>query len=173
MTLKQVILHQLYEMQREMAAAIRGLSPEQLQTRLPGKNNHIAWIVQHCCANVDIWLHRPTTGVFAIEHTERFIQWPVSPPEEGEQFPDVERLLDRWMQVTSAGIAVIASLDATQLSNPGQEQGQEAVVNSCLRVLNHQNAHLRQIWMMLGDFGLSDTRWPCQGTWLANEEGLS
>lgn len=57
MTLKQVILHQLYEMQREMAAAIRGLSPEQLQTRLPGKNNHIAWIVQHCCANVDIWLH--------------------------------------------------------------------------------------------------------------------
>ena len=106
MTLKQYILHQLREMQREMATAIRGLSPEHLQTCLPGKKNHVAWIVQHCCANVDIWLCRPTTGDFAIEHTDRFISWPVSPPEDGEQFPNAEILLDRWTCVTDTGIAV-------------------------------------------------------------------
>ena len=168
MTLKQYIPHQLREMQREMATAIRGLSPEHLQTCLPGKKNHIAWIVQHCCANVDIWLCRPTTGDFAIEHTDRFISWPVSPPEDGEQFPNAEILLDRWTCVTDTGIAVIASLDETQLSKPGQAFAKEPVVQSCLRVLNHQNAHLRQIWTMLGDFGLSDTHWPSQGTWLAD-----
>jgi uncharacterized damage-inducible protein DinB len=168
--LKRVILHQLREMQREMALAISGLSSEHLEARLPGRRNSIAWIVQHCCANVDIWLHRSTMGEFAIQHTDRFITWPVSPPEEGESFPDANTLLDRWARATEAGISAIASLDDSQLLVPGQALGKEAMVQSCLRVLNHQNAHLRQIWMMLGSLGLSDAHWPSQGTWLAYED---
>jgi uncharacterized damage-inducible protein DinB len=168
--LKTVILHQLSEMQREMALAISGLSPEHLVAQLPLRVNHIAWIVQHCCANVDIWLHRQTTGDFAIEHTDRFISWPVSPPEEGETFPNADTLLDRWRRVTEAGILSIASLDDSQLLEPGQAFGKEAMIQSCLRVINHQNAHLRQIWMMLGSLGLSDAHWPIQGTWLASAD---
>ena len=168
MILKKYILHQLREMQREMTVALRGLSPEQLHARPPGQKNHIAWIVQHCCINVDALLHRSTTGRFAISHTDRFLDWPTSPPGDGEQFPDANALLDRWTHVTEGGIAAIASLDEAQLLEPGQVFGEEPIVQSCLRVINHQNAHLRQIWMVLGGLRLSGKRWPTQGTWLAN-----
>jgi len=170
MTLKQYILHQLREMQREMATALTGLTQDQLQTCPTGQNLHIAWMAQHCCANVDIWLHRAITGNFAISHSDRFINWPPPPPGESEPFPDAQTLLDRWMRVSEAAISAIESLDEEDLHKPGQTINQEPLVESCLRAINHQNAHLRQIWMILGHLGLSEERWPAQGAWLAHNE---
>ena len=170
MTLTQYVVHQLREMQREMAIAVAGLSSEELQRRAPGQATHIAWIAQHCCANTDKWLHRPITGGYAIEHTERFTCWPVSPPEEGEPFPDPAALLDRWMRVTEATINAVASLNDSALALPGQACGEEPLAQSFLRVINHQNAHLRQVWMIAGYLGLSQGRWPKQGAWLADSQ---
>ena len=112
MTLKKYILHQLCEMQREVTAVLRGLSPEQLNAHPPGQKNHIAWIVQHCCINVDALLHRSTTGRFAISHTDRFIDWPTSPPEDG--YSTVGRVL------LKRGSPPLHLLMRRSCSNPGK-----------------------------------------------------
>jgi hypothetical protein len=46
-------------------------------------------------------------------------------------------------------------------------EGKEPLTESHPRVINRQNSHLRQIWMIAGYLGLSGTKWPKQGNWPA------
>jgi hypothetical protein len=167
-TLKAFILHQLREMQREMLLAIDDLSDDDLTSHEPGNHNPIAWIVEHCISNVDFCLHKGITGEFRIPHDPRFTTWPLIEPKPGDPYPAVPELIERWRTVTDASIALVNNLPEERLQEPSREAAgdSEPLVESCLRCINHQNAHLRHIWCILGRRSVR-AKWPMQGDWLA------
>ena len=167
MTLKQYILHQLREIRREMLTALEGLSEEELVAHEPEGRSPIAWIVEHCCANVDFFLHRGITGRFCVEHDRRFLAWPIIEPQPGDSYPPPEELAARWTRVMDASLEALESLPEEGLQEPSKSsRPPEPLVESCLRVINHHSSHLRQIWCLLG-WRRTATKWPEQGTWLA------
>jgi len=166
-TLKDYILHQLREARREMLKAIDGLSPEVMASHAPGGHSPIAWIVCHCLVNVDFFIHSGITGEFGLEHDDRFRRWPLIEPAPGDAFPPPAELTDRWSRLLDASCAAVESLPDDALQQPGKSANPpEPLVESCLRVINHTNAHLRQIWCILGRQRVDD-RYPTQETWLA------
>jgi hypothetical protein len=167
MTLKDYILHQLREMKREMQAAIDGLSEEDLTSHEPGLRNPIAWIVQHCCVNVDFFIYRGITDEFCLEHEEKHLRWPLETPQPGDSYPPLDKLIERWTRLLDASVQALEALPEEQLQEPSRRsRPPEPLVESCLRVINHQNAHLRQIWCILGQRQV-EGKWPTQDTWLA------
>ncbi len=168
--LKQLVLHQLHEIRREMLIAIDGLSEDDLVAHEPHGRSPIAWIVQHCCSNLDHFIVRAVTGKPALEHDRRFTTWPLIEPRPGDDYPPLPKLIERWTTVCDASIAAIESLPEEALQQPGPatspEHDPEPLVESCLRVINHQNSHLRQIWCIIGRRGIN-AKYPDQQTWLA------
>ena len=65
-----------------------------------------------------------------------------------------------------AAIAAFEAMPEARLQEPGHAPIQEPLVESCLRVINHQNVHLRNIWCILGERRV-DEKWAEQQTWLA------
>lgn len=166
-TLKGYILHQLREMKREMLAAVEGLSEEDLTSHEPGGHSPIAWIVQHCCSNVDFFIHRGSTGQFFLQHDRRFLTWPLIDPKPGDEYPPPAELVERWSSLWDAATAALEALPEERLQQPSRSANPpEPLVESCLRVVNHSNAHLRQIWCILGRRRV-DGKYPTQQTWLA------
>ena len=165
MTLKQYLLHQLREIRREMLVAIEGLSAEDLTSHEPGGHSPIAWIVQHCVLNVDYFIHRAVTERLCLHHDRQFLTWPLIEPQPGDEYPPLGELVERWTTVLNASLAALESIPEERLQEPSPTVT-EPLVESCLRVTNHQNNHLRQIWCILGRRHV-DSRFPDQQTWLA------
>ena len=166
-TLKDYILHQLREIKREMLAAIEGLAEDDLAWLAAEDQGPIAWIVQHCCANVDFFIHKGITGQFCLEHEPRFLLWPLPPRRPDDAYPPRSELAERWSRLLDAGAAALESAGAERLQEPSaSSRPPEPLVESCLRVVNHTNAHLRQLWCILGQRRVAG-KWPVQETWLA------
>ena len=167
MTLKQCICHQLREMKRELLKALDGLSAEDVTSHDPGGHSPVAWIVQHCCANVDFFIHKGVSGEFAVEHEQRYLSWPIVEPKAGDAYPSPAELAERWVTICDAGISAIKALTDQQLQEGGKSTDPpEPLIESCMRVVNHQNVHIRQIWQIRGLRALATTS-PTQETWLA------
>lgn len=167
MTLKEYILHQLREMKREMLVAVEGLSEEDLTSHEPGNHSPIAWIVQHCSVNVDFFIHKGITGEFCLEHENKFRASPLIDPRPGHEYPPPSELVGRWTGLLDASTLALEAITNERLQEPSRSSNPpEPLVQSCLRVINHQNAHLRQIWCILGRRRV-DEKWPVQQTWLA------
>jgi hypothetical protein len=165
--LKGFIIHQLRELRREMLAALDGLSDEELTSHEPNLRNPIAWIVQHCCLNVDFFINKGIRGELFLQHAPNFLARPSPTPKPGDPYPSGAELRDRWSKLLDAGATALEGLTAEQLQQPSCcARNKEPLVESCLRVINHQNAHLRQIWCILGR-RRRDDKWPRQETWLA------
>jgi len=164
MTLNKYILHQMAEAKREMVEAIKGLPSNVLSSHEPAGHWPIAWIVQHCCLNADFFLHHHMTGKFILEHEDRFKGWPLKEPKTEDQYPVAEKLIERWSTVWDGVMAEFSKLDEAKLSE--KLHGREPLIDSCLRVINHANAHLRGIWCILGERRV-DAKFPEQQTWLA------
>jgi DinB superfamily len=167
MTLKQYVLHQLREMKREVLESVSGLAPEEWTSHEPGDHSPIAWILQHCCANTDFFIHCGLTGDMAIDHDVRVLSGPRTDPEPGDPYPSGEELCERWAKVCDASIAALEEGSEECLQKPSRSmENPEPLVESCLRVINHQNAHIRQIWCFRGLRGRED-KYPQQQSWLA------
>ena len=167
MTLKEYVLHQLREMKREMLESIDGMDAAALAFDDSASHSPAAWVVQHACANVDYFLHKGLTGRFAIDHEPRYLSRPLIGPEPGDEYPSPEELVDRWRSVCEAAIGALDNATEARLQEPTRVvQPEEALVESCLRVINHQNAHMRQIWCLRGLQG-EKNKYPHQQTWLA------
>ncbi len=167
MTLTEYILHQLREIQREMLLAIGSLSEEDLTWLGAGEQGPIAWIVQHCCVNVDFFIHKGITGEVCLEHEPRFLAWPLPERKPDDEYPPLRELIERWTKLLDASVQALEDLPEERLQEPNRSSNpSEPLVESCLRVINHQNAHLRQIWCILGKRRV-DEKWPVQDTWLA------
>ena len=165
MTLREYILHQLREAKREMLVAIEGLASEDLTSHEPCGHWPIAWIVQHCCGNVDGFLHRAVTGQPVLEHEDRYRKRPLAEPQPGDTYPELSELAARWTTLWDAVLPLMETLDEEAFQSQ-PEHGVEPLVESCLRVINHTNVHLRNIWTILGERRVDD-KFAEQQTWLA------
>jgi len=167
MFLKDYILHQVREMKRELLVVLDGLGEQDMTSYESGEQTCIAWIVQHCCANVDFFIHKGSTGDFFLSHEQRFLTWPLIDPTPEDVYPPREELIHRWTGLCDAGVRALESLPEEDVQAPSKSADPgEPLVESCLRVVNHQNVHLRQIWCILGRRHI-DKKWPVHETWLA------
>ncbi len=166
-TLKDYTVHQLREMKREMLKAVGGLCEDDMTSHEPGGHSPIAWIVSHCLVNVDFFLHKGMSGQFLLEHDPKLRAWPIIDPRPGDAYPPGAELAERWSRLCDAAVGAIEAAPAERLQQPSRSANPpEPLVESCLRVTNHSNAHLRQIWCILGRRRV-DGKWPTQETWLA------
>ena len=166
MTLTEYVLHQMREMKREMLAAVDGLSDEDVRSHEPGDYNPISWMMQHCCVNVDFLIHKGLTGEFYLEHEQRFLDWPLDRPQPGDSYPPLAELIERWSTLADAAVAQLQTAPEGFMEKASLAVGPtETLAESCLRSINHQNAHLRQIWCIVGRKRI-DQKWPTQEAWL-------
>jgi len=164
MQLKEYIIHQMSEAKREMIEAVKDLPADAVSSMKPGGHWPIGWIVQHCCQNADFFLYEHMTGKSVLEHDERYRGWPLKEPKPEDIYPSSEKLIERWSAVWDAVIAEFRKLDESSISE--KLHGREPLAESCLRVINHANSHLRAIWCLLGEQRV-DSKYPEQQTWLA------
>lgn len=166
MTLKSYILHQMREIKREVLAAITDLSDDDLQSFEPCGHWPIAWIVQHCCGIIDSFIYKHITGKAFLIHDVEKIAWPFKvEPKPEDIYPSSIILIERWSTLLEASIAMLEHLDEEKYQDKFYNHD-EPISESCLRVINHTNAHLRNIWCILGEKHI-DSKWSEQQTWLA------
>ena len=164
---KEILFFQLAELGNEFADALADLTQEQLTARpLPGQNP-IGWIACHCLRNWDFFIHQRQTnrsllgaeGEFA--HLGRYAS---QDPTEGNPPPDFALLPQAVEEIFAACIQLIEGLDESALDNLApywHHQNFEPVAGNCVRVINHSNTHLRDIWMLRGAMG-DKTHFPKQ-----------
>ncbi len=166
MTRKEILVFQLRECRNEIANALDGLTAEQFaEQALPGRN-HVGWIVCHCMNNFDFFLHQRQTGESMLggARYEPFAAHGRTPPGDDNPAPDFTDLTRAADEVFRACIEVIAGLldDAFGEKPPyWHHETFESTAGTCVRVINHSNAHLRQIWLLRGVMDAPDP-WPVQ-----------
>lgn len=163
--MKEYILYQLKEAKRELTGSITGLSKKELISYSPSNHWPIAWIILHCLRNVDKWLINNITGEFVLKHDEIFDVWPPKKPEEDYEYPDLIELIKRVTIVFEKAIGCILGLKEEEFLNKFSTK--ETLIVSCLRIINHTNSHLRNIWYILGE--IKADKWPVQKTWIPED----
>jgi hypothetical protein len=167
MTRKEILLFQLREIRNEFADALADLTQEQLTAKAIGDHNPIGWIVCHCISNFDFFIHERQTNKSIVADYEDYgiyTRYAWKPPTEENPPPDLTRAVNALDKVCEICIELIESLDEEALSNPApywHNENFESTTGNCIRVINHSNAHLRQIWMVRGALGDTD-HWPVQ-----------
>ncbi len=163
--MKNYILYQLKEIKRELIDSITGLSSNDLISFSPSKHWPIAWVVLHCLRNVDKWLISNITGEFVLKHDEIFEAWPPEKPKEDYLYPDLIELTKRITIIFGKVIECVNNLEENDLLN--NFTAKEPLKTSCLRVINHANSHLRNIWYILGEMKID--KWSKQKTWIPED----
>ncbi len=160
--LKLFITYQLREMKRELSDAIAGLSEEDMSSHEPCGHWPVAWIAEHCSDVADRFLYHPVKERFFLEHDPVIDNWAKQPPEPGYQYPSKDRINERWETLCDAVLGVV---DVLSLEDLQKSFGKEPYVESCLRVINHTNVHLRSLWCVLGERRI-DEKFPEQAPWM-------
>lgn len=166
MTRKEILVFQLREIRNEFADALADLTQEQYARRHIEGRNPIGWIVCHCLMNFDFFIHQRQTSrsLLADGKYESFRKYASNPPTEQNPVPDFTGLTGAVDEIFSMCIKLIEALDEDAFDNPApywHHRNFESVAGNCVRVINHSNAHLRQIWMLRGSFGDKE-HWPVQ-----------
>jgi hypothetical protein len=168
-TRKEILLFQLHECRNEFADALEGLSHDQLDARPIEGRNPIGWIVCHCMKNFDFFLYEPQNGRSLLSLDDPygpFARYQARPPGPENPPPDMTGLAETADRVFAACIAAIEPLDERAFDEEAphwmhRDDNIEHVAGNCARVINHSNAHLRQIWMLRGAMGDTE-HWPVQ-----------
>lgn len=167
MTRKEILLFQLREIRNEFADALADLTHEQMIADPLEGRNPIGWIVCHCINNFDFFLYQRQLNkslVNASDERKKFARYASNAPNQENSPPDLTDLPDAFDKVCETCIEVIESLDEEALNNLSpywHHENFESTSGNCVRVINHSNAHLRQIWMIRGTLGHKD-HWPVQ-----------
>jgi hypothetical protein len=164
MTRKDILLNQLAECRNEMANTLTDLDETHLAHSVDG-HNCIGWIVAHCMRNFDHFLFAQHTGDWRMK--DRYPDlgtWASEPPSDINPTPDLTDLAKKADEQLGTAIAVLGDLTEEQLSDAAPHWNHElfeSTASNCVRVINHTNAHLRQIMLVRGVLGLVDP-WPVQ-----------
>ena len=158
MTRKEILVFQLREIRNEFADALADLTQEQLAKKHIGDHNSIGWIASHCLNNFNFFIHYPQTKSSILSEGGVY-------EELGTYgYPDLSDLPDVVNKVFGVCIELIEALDEEDFDKSAlywHHEHYESVAGNCVRVINHSNAHLRQIWMQRGAFG-DNEHWPLQ-----------
>ena len=160
MTRKEILIFQLREIRNEFQKALTGLDAAALtSTPIPGRRNSIGWIVCHCMRTMDRFVHTMQTGKPCAEvhpHLAPYIEHGSRDPGEDNPLPDYSGVAAAWGELQSACIGLIEKLSEEDLDGVAPHwsgRKPEIVAANCVRMINHKNAHLRQIWMLRGAMG--------------------
>ena len=149
--------------------AFYDLSDEQIRSfPIPGRNN-IAWIIMPTLQNLDTYANAFQTGERALTHEERWDLWRCSEdqrPKPGDAFPSKRKMMDVLRAVRDAameGIAVAVEGDLRGSRMAESWWGERTSADAYMRTIFHTMAHVRQIWLLRGAFGIIDgMSWPRQ-----------
>lgn len=167
MTRKEILLFQLREIRNEFADALEGLTHEELLAQPMKGRNPIGWIACHCINNFNFFLYQRQINksvLNANEEYKSFAKYGWSPPTKDNKPPDLTELASAVDRIFSDCVDLIASLEEEALTNlppHWHHKNFESTAGNCVRVINHSNAHLRQIWITRGALGDKD-HWPVQ-----------
>lgn len=146
--LKLFISYQLKEMKRELLAALEGLSEEDLTSHEPCGHWPVAWVAEHCSDVADKFLYHPIKGALFLEHDPAIVNWPKAAPQPGHAYRSRDEIARRWETLCDAILELHEAMSPDDLQ---KTYGAEPYVESCLRVINHTNVHLRSLWCILGE----------------------
>jgi hypothetical protein len=175
MTRKEILVFQLQETRNEFADALADLTQEQLAARPIAGRNPIGWIACHCLRNFDFLVHQRQTNASMMGEQGPYgalAAYSRNPPTDQNPTPDLAGLADAVADVFGACIRIIEALDEDafdKLAPYWHHQNFESIAGNCVRVINHSNAHLRQIWMLRGALGDRE-HWPRQTLYKASNE---
>ena len=175
MTRKEILVFQLREIRNEFLDALADLTQEQLTATPIEGRNPIGWIACHCLHNFDFFIHQRQTNTSLMTTDGKYGQlakygW--SLPNEDNPPPDFAGLSNAVDEVFGACIELIEALDEEALSKLSpywHHKNFESTAGNCVRVINHSNAHLRQIWLLRGAMGDKD-HWPGQTLYKKSNE---
>lgn len=155
----------LDEVLTALEECLAGLTDEQVWAfPLPGRHC-IASIVMHCQENLDVYACLCQTGVACLEHDPRFDlwRWPEDQvPGPMPDMPGAAMLVERAKAIRAAAMPGIEAATSGELAGRRHcpdwwvARGKNAA-DAYLRTIHHTQAHVRQIWLMRGAMGLTDT----------------
>ena len=164
---KETLLFMLDEVRNELANALEDLTQEQLAARPLEGQNPIGWIVCHCMRNASFFLHEARTGAALLSELPRgpgYDRYARADPDDANLAPDLSEAIADLDCVYALAIARLRDLDEEAFDQPAsfwQRERPETVASSCVRVINHSNAHIREIWLLR--WALGDRQcWPHQ-----------
>jgi hypothetical protein len=160
--LKDFILYQIKEMKRELSDALAGLREEDLVSHDPAGHWPVAWIAEHCSDVADKFLFASVKGKLFLDHDPVIVNWPKVAPQPGYRYLSGSEITRRWETLCDAIVEIVDGMSEADLQTT---YGQEPYVESCLRVINHTNVHLRSLWCVLGERRIDD-KFPEQKTHL-------
>jgi len=158
MTRKEILVFQLREIRNEFADALADLDQEHLVKQHIEGHNPIGWIACHCLNNFNFFIHLCQTKKSILSDGgiyEKLGAYGHKPPTEDNPPPDLTELPRVVDEVFEACIQLIETLDEDAFGKPApywHHRNYESTAGNCVRVINHSNAHLRQIWMLRGAF---------------------
>jgi len=167
MSRKDILTFLLDEARNEFCNALAGLTPEDLAARPVADQNPIGWIVCHCMKNANWFLYEVETGRSLLVgdlRLEAYDRYSSADPTPDNPAPDLSRAVADLDRIYASAIASIAALDGPDLDRPGprwQRSRPETRAVNCLRVINHSNAHIREIWLLRWALGRRE-EWPHQ-----------
>ena len=164
---KEILVFLLQEARNEFANALEGLGPEDLPARPVPDQNPIGWIVCHCMRNANWFLYGVETGDSLLTRDPRlqaYDRYAAAPPASDNPTPDLSRAISDLDAIYAQAIAAVNNLDEESLDRPGNHWPHakpESRAANCLRVINHSNAHTREIWLLRWAQGKREV-WPHQ-----------
>lgn len=164
---KETLVFQLEELRNEFADALDDLTQEQLTATPHPALNPIGWIACHCMHNWDFFIHQCQTNTSLLTRDGVFGQlaeYGRDPSSALNPPPDLSSLPKVVHKIMTRCIDLIKAVDEQALSEAGpfwHHRQPESTSGNCVRIINHTNAHLRQIWMVRGYLG-DETHWPVQ-----------
>jgi DinB superfamily len=159
--LKTYIVFQLKEIRQELLEVLTDLDDKTLKMYSLSGHWPIAWHLQHCCFNIDKWLYSNITGSYLLEHNEIFNIWPPVKPDEDFIYYSNSEIRENIISLFNNILKLIENFidnDFCKMYNKKEE-----LSVSCLRVINHSNLHLRNIWCIIGEVNLN--KWSEQKSW--------
>ncbi len=172
---KDVLLFMLEEARNELANALEELTKEHLAQVAVAGQNPIGWIVCHLIGNVQRFLAEPLTEQPLLPGNPRlaeYTRYTAAPPSPANPPPDLSSAIADLDDAYRAGIALIGALSENALDQPGPRWNRprrETVAENCVRVINHANAHIREIWLLRWALGARAT-WPHQTLFRRSDE---
>ena len=155
MTFKDYVLHQLREMKQELLVALEGLPEGEIESFQPAGHWPIAWISEHCTQVADLFLYSAVHGSYLLSYAAHVEDWTSREPKPGDEYPPLGVLQDRWTQVCDSVIGFVNDSTDDDLAHKYRT---EPYITSILRVINHTNSHLRNLWCILGEKRI-DEKW--------------
>ncbi len=170
-TLKGAIRIGLDEAPTALEESLHGLTDAQLWAfPLPDRHN-ITTIAMHAIENLDHYVCAFQTGRWTLEHEDRFDMWQHSPAAVRSLMVGLPSCRDLVKRIGAIREAAMPALDkATELDLLGPRHADRrwtdlgrTSADAYMRTICHTMAHVRQIWLLRGILGLTDTDgWPEQ-----------